>query len=103
MLIDTEELSCPHCQGIYLHHGKVTIYERLREDSETGWKTTISNDGFSAVLSNVNTIDGNPSCRRDGIRIELVCEDCHKKSYLTIAQHKGLTMVKQSKTFPYES
>ena len=101
MLICADELSCPHCQGIYLHHVKVTIYERFKEDADTGWKTTVNHGEFSAIVSNVNKVDGNPSSRRDGIRIELVCEDCHKESYLTVAQHKGLTLVEQSKTFPF--
>jgi hypothetical protein len=35
----------------------------------------------------------NPSWRRDGIAIEFCCEGCGSIGELTIAQHKGVTLV----------
>jgi hypothetical protein len=36
---------------------------------------------------------GNPSSRRDGIRIGLLCEMCNVITHVEIAQHKGHTSV----------
>jgi hypothetical protein len=41
----------------------------------------------------------NPSARRHGIRIEFECEDCGHASQLTLAQHKGETLVAWERAF----
>ena len=38
-------------------------------------------------------LSGNPSARRDGLRVQFRCEGCLATPVLTIAQHKGQTHV----------
>lgn len=83
------ELLCPHCEGNYMHHSEVQVFNRKAEDSEEGNHITVKGDGFSADRE----MAGNPSSRRDGIVIRFWCEFCGGGSYLTISQHKGNTSV----------
>jgi hypothetical protein len=89
---DGNTLLCPHCSDPWLHHGTITTYGRSEDDTRTqltkvtGRETTVNN-----VLSENS---GNPSDRRDGLRIAFWCEICENKSELTIAQHKGETFIK---------
>lgn len=82
-------LECPAChrgQGA-LHHATVEAYFRRMEDSEDGTAVLVSPTG--AARGNMAR---NPSDRRDGIRIGFRCE-CGAHPTLSIAQHKGATLV----------
>jgi hypothetical protein len=81
------ELLCPACGDNYLHHDKVEVFERCGEDSETGFHATIENMRIEIDRD----MAGNPSQRRDGMKIEFYCEGCEKRSVLKIVQHKGIT------------
>ncbi len=82
-------LSCPNCQSIYLHHERVEVFYRGKEDAVEGIHTTI----LDGKVTTNTSLQGNPSRRRDGLAIHFRCEDCKKKSKLTVAQHKGNTVV----------
>lgn len=84
-------LLCPHCKSEYLHQEQVDIYDR-QEDQETGIRISASVAGQKKFLVD-QSLEGNPSLRRDGISVRFGCEGCNKSSRLTIAQHKGQTLV----------
>ena len=85
-------LTCPACGGNNLHHHAVGIYNRNKEDSPTG--TFVGVTYHNVVRSTyVDGNDGNPSLRRNGIRVWLNCENCADITTLDIAQHKGETHV----------
>ena len=45
-------------------------------------------------------LEGNPSGRRQGVTIRFWCEGCAQRSVLTIAQHKGATLLEQKREAP---
>jgi hypothetical protein len=82
------ELLCPRCSYNYLHHSEVDVFER-NEDATTGLHVHI----VSEKVSTDTSLQGNPSIRRNGLSIGLWCESCRAKLILTLAQHKGVTLV----------
>ena len=86
-------LVCPRCHDShsYLHHGRVTVYDR-REDDPRPIKIEVA--GGAALIKRVDSDgSGNPSSRRDGLAIHFECEICGLTSELTIAQHKGQSLI----------
>jgi hypothetical protein len=82
-------LRCPRCDSDYLHHGRITVFDRA-EDDNTVAVTTIA-DGLTATHLLADVDSGNPSARRDGVAIAFDCESCGDAIELTFAQHKGCT------------
>ncbi len=82
------DLVCPACGGTYLHHERVEVFER-NEDERSGLHVAVA-DGQALVDT---ALEGNPSGRRHGLSIHFWCEACAAKPVLTIAQHKGNTLV----------
>lgn len=80
---------CPQCDGNYLHHLTVEVFSRSREDSEEGLHILVEGNTFRA---NTDMI-GNPSGRRNGLKIGFSCETCEFKTEMIIQQHKGQTFV----------
>jgi len=92
-------LCCPNCGDAYgLHHDKITIWNRRREDHD-GVRFTIKGTSLTSKLfAGGDSPQGpkeNPSKRRDGLVIEFWCEHCPdiKPINLRIAQHKGITLM----------
>jgi len=86
-------LRCPRCRGDFdhLHQGRVEVFER-REDAERVCRTTV--DRKTTDLDYLpNDESGNPSSRRQGLRIHFECEGCGDGLILNIGQHKGQTLV----------
>lgn len=79
-------LKCPLCDSTYLHHERVEVFNR-EEDDVTGLHTNILLDNVSVD----NNLDGNPSKRRNGLKIYFWCEGCSENSAMSIVQHKGST------------
>lgn len=86
-----EALKCAHCGEAYLHHVRIDIHARPREDGETVTTSILVRDDFAGDGS--PPASQNPSGRRNGITVCLVCETCHGFSELQVAQHKGATLV----------
>jgi hypothetical protein len=88
---DTSNLLCPRCNEAYLHHRTVRVYDRGENEDLT--TVTAVNDGL--VASHLYPSKGlpNPSARRDGIAINFECEICSGGITLTLAQHKGHTLI----------
>jgi hypothetical protein len=84
-------LVCPRCGGGYLHHRGVISYDRNEDDKQT--IETLVENGTTSVSVVPSTASRNPSSRRDGIAIQFECEGCGDSFELTIAQHKGVTLV----------
>jgi hypothetical protein len=84
-------LSCPQCRGENLHHGRVTIYDR---DEDASRVTKIEVWDHAAQIKKINNEEsGNPSLRRYGLAIQFWCEQCDTSSELTVAQHKGQSLI----------
>jgi hypothetical protein len=79
-------LRCPFCEGDYLHHVRVEVFERS-EDEPNGLHVSIA--GKTARID--SDLAGNPSSRRHGLKIYFRCEMCARTSVLSLAQHKGQT------------
>ncbi|CAL8972815.1 hypothetical protein RHODGE_RHODGE_01013 [Rhodoplanes serenus] len=82
-------LLCPRCGFHCLHHGRVTIFERQREDSDDLVMTVVDRSGTATSVADARS--DNPSDRRHGLAIAFECEGCGEGIELTIAQHKGET------------
>lgn len=82
------ELECPHCGGNNLHQEHADVYFRA-EDAPTGVHLSGSDRGYTVGTR----LDGNPSSRRDGMKITFNCEQRCPKSVLGIVQHKGTTFI----------
>lgn len=91
-VITGQTINCPHCgDDCGLHHDRVRVWNRV-EDAEQGMYADVLED--SVLLgTKVGENSGNPSRRRSGLIIDFWCEICGKNSSLTIAQHKGVTLV----------
>ena len=80
-------LLCPLCGEENLHHQGVRVYERDKEDAERGRVVTVARQ----VTVSREEMDGNPSSRRDGLKIVFCCEHCVNSFELRLSQHKGST------------
>ncbi len=92
-LIENAELICPTigCESPFLHHFRIEVYDREKEDSWRGRTTIIDNCGVFIRNNDEQSMFGNPSIRRDGIRILFWCEWCEMVSIIEFDQHKGST------------
>ena len=81
-------VTCIHCGSDCTHHRGVSVFMR-NEDAEHGVHAVC--DNMSVMVD--NDITDNPSGRRDGLCIEIECENCLLKSTLKIWQHKGTTHI----------
>lgn len=79
-------LQCPCCSDINLHQLAVEVGFRKKEDEPESDIHTISMKGLK-------TERGSIAGRRDAMHIKFQCEAVGTISILTIAQHKGLTVM----------
>jgi len=89
-------LVCPICANVNLHQGTVEVFIREVEDSLSGTHVLIEesnsrNGGKGAMFADHDVEDGNPSNRRDGLKIAFRCEYHDDPLMLNIFQHKGIT------------
>jgi len=85
---NNDELLCPVCGFHFIHHGRIEIFNRAKEDAHSGICAKI--DEISCLVG--TSMEGNPSNRRNGIRINLEGE-CGHKVDIIISQHKGQTLI----------
>ena len=84
------ELLCPLCKGRELHQTRYEIFAR-NEDAKCQNMKVDAKTGSISFFRDGN--DHNPSLRRQGLRINFMCEQGCEVPDLCILQHKGLTMV----------
>ncbi len=82
------QLLCAACGCNYTHFHSVEIFKRT-EDEETGLHILVTE--MSAATDTAMT--GNPSARRDAVRIVYSCEFCNQLTTVSFIQHKGNTYV----------
>lgn len=85
------DLLCPECGCNNLHQGMVSVYNRT-EDAERTQVVKVS-VGVLTCLDSLSDGCGNPSSRRHGLRIAMVCEQCPCGYDLVLYQHKGTTFM----------
>ena len=73
----------------YMHQFRVEVFNRLAEDAPEGLHFDIAERNINVGKS----MKTNPSSRRDGLRVYFECEYCPHTHILTIAQHKGMTLL----------
>lgn len=86
-------LQCPRCGDQYLHSGRIQTFDRPKEDATSGRIVTVGKDVLVEERANVDGNSRNPSLRRHGIAIAFSCECCGDDLELTLAQHKGATLI----------
>lgn len=101
--LDLGVLICPGCGGDYLHHRRVDVFTRDREDSDRGTHISIAAGDASGIdasdvrsFSADSNMEANPSPRRSGLTIHFICEQCDAAPQLNVYQHKGQTFVEWS-------
>ena len=78
---------CAGCGELNLHAFRVQVFERRQEDAEDGRVVEVM---YGKPIDTRNDAEhGNPSGRRNGIRIYFSCECCPHISVLALYQHKG--------------
>lgn len=82
-------LVCLSCGEDFLHHERIEIFSRLQEDSDQGIHVIV--DGLEVTIN--TDLRGNPSSRRNGLRIVCECENCDTQTLLDLTQHKGQTFL----------
>jgi len=81
-------LLCPDCGCSLLHHGKVEVFD-CGEDEEEGNHVIVDGDDITVNRS----LLGNPSPRRQGLKINFRCEKCNDVKVFVLRQHKGNTFL----------
>lgn len=79
---------CPFCKYPFTHHGKIEIFGRAEDDR---FPNHVTVEDYHVSVDREDS--GNPSGRRGGISIKFWCENCMRVHYITIAQHKGVTLL----------
>lgn len=101
-------LTCAHCGNHEIHHISVDVFHRP-EDAGTGHHLSVA----TAASHKDAVTQGefmfrhdpeydmrkgvNPSSRRHGVTVRFGCEHCRGLSQLSIAQHKGSSIIKMEK------
>lgn len=87
------ELACPRCGHNYVRVEMVTLYRR-GDDAEITEIVRADMYGKSLHVDAVaSDMSGNPSARREGLSLQIRCEECKHPVTLNIAQHKGVTLL----------
>lgn len=85
-------LACPVCGSTNLHHRRVSVWERFREDGD-GIVVDVNGPAVTTRTCARPLIPG----RRNGLELEFWCEECagedtaSHRMVLRILQHKGST------------
>ena len=82
---DEMNVCCPYCGDHYVHHQNVEVFERI--GGEDGHSYSMKPGSEDKLLTN-----GNPSKRRNAIRIEFLGE-CNHRFFMDVVQHKGVTYI----------
>lgn len=86
------ELMCPQCGENNLHQGAVRVYNRADEDGPVAC-VAVNDAEHVEFCTGARAIVENPSGRRQGLTIQMDCEQCGDVGLLAIYQHKGTTRI----------
>lgn len=86
-------LCCPGCGNGYLHHDTVVVYERFTEDGPGRIVAVTHEKGEKVVVLDKEAVASELMGRRNGFRVLFSCENCPRRSVLSLMQHKGNTYV----------
>ncbi len=94
-------LQCAHCGGDNLHHASVGVWSREGgEDGPSMLTKVMARDTDppldrypGPVVVTHSDPSGNPSSRRGAVAVFFECESCDETTVLTIAQHKGFSIL----------
>jgi hypothetical protein len=90
---NNNSLICATCGGDNLHHSYIVVFHRDGgEDAPRTLETHIDRSASKSKIMPSSESD-NPSSRRGGIAIGFHCEECGTHAELTIAQHKGQSLI----------
>ncbi len=81
-------LHCPCCHNPDTHQFMVAVFARKEDQQVT---ITAIPTGGEAPASFV--LPPNPSMRRDGVAVGFTCEHCPAVFWVSLAQHKGATLL----------
>jgi hypothetical protein len=98
-ILNDDLLRCPKCGGSNMHHGDVVVYTREEDDATTLVTRVSAEWGTAETQILPSDTAANPSPRRHGVRIEFECEECGHAHHLSLAQHKGETLVAWERAF----
>jgi hypothetical protein len=89
----SSQVSCPWCKSTYVHIRSVEVFNRSKEDSETGLRVEVK----GMFMRSHPSMAGNPSPRRDGLKIRYECETCgeYNPFWDYIYNHKGEVFIEQ--------
>ena len=96
---DQYVIYCAHCGGEFMHQRDVEVFHRDEEDSLTGLHAWIRGVEFVTTES----VEGNPSGRRDAVVLGFWCEQCESTTVLEFIQHKGTELVEVKVNEPAEA
>lgn len=91
-IIDENVLICPSCGNDNLHHDHVDVFFRPTGEDGPSHRLAINAETGDNSLHAYHA-ETNPSARRHGMTVWFWCEHCKADVYMTIAQHKGLTLI----------
>jgi hypothetical protein len=92
---DHFQMKCAGCGWDCTHHYKVEVFalpQKMPALAPMSWSRPASR---SLTTNDAET--GNPSSRRDGVRILMTCEECDALTAIEIIQHKGTTYLSTKK------
>ena len=84
---DDGELKCPSCGDIHLHHYRVYVKQRFKEDGDGTGITVYSSGGLRIEPMGSAQFP----YRRDSLHTYFRCEGCACIPELVLIQHKGST------------
>lgn len=83
-------MCCVECGSNFTHQGAIDVFMRRHEDASDGLHVFV---GINESVVVDRNIQSNPSPRRNGLSVELCCEECGAVSHLNVYQQKGETYV----------
>jgi hypothetical protein len=98
---EDNRIVCPKCHGEHVHHGAVIVFVREREDGATR-ATLVDERGVDTLAGLDWAAPQNPSSR-NGVLIRFWCETCSACFALTLAQHKGTTLLEWQLSEPFQA
>lgn len=85
---DNQTLLCPRCGGVYLHQGRVEVFD-CGEERDHDLHVTV--DGHGAQVDGFTRFNPSRGGQRQAVLVAFKCESCHGRPVLAISQDCGET------------